>query len=130
MDPSQLLVLASTVGAGAYWWFVVVPSERAALGREKRKGELRSYLDGLADDKERGIEKWFYSEWLNKSWFQAAQRKRAEREAESSAEGTAGETPDQGEYRDVQPRFWSLDNPVVFTGALVTGLIVVASLSR
>jgi hypothetical protein len=44
---AQGLVLALTVAAAGYWWLVVVPSERAALGRSKRLGALNSYLEEL-----------------------------------------------------------------------------------
>jgi hypothetical protein len=32
------------MGLGGYWWLVIVPSERAALAREKRRGALGEYL--------------------------------------------------------------------------------------
>jgi hypothetical protein len=76
VDPAQLVVLASTVGAGAFWWcvagerglvhplthrfffrLVVVPSERASLAKVKRKGELREYLEDINADETRGLER-------------------------------------------------------------------------
>lgn len=50
---SQLVVLGATVGAGAYWWYVVVPSERASLARSKRRGSVREYLQELNQDDSR-----------------------------------------------------------------------------
>jgi hypothetical protein len=41
---SQLVVASSSLGLGTYWWFVVVPSERAALAKAKRKGDVGQYL--------------------------------------------------------------------------------------
>ena len=77
VDPAQLVVIASTVGAGAFWWcvaaerglvhpeltrsfflrLVVVPSERASLAKVKRKGELREYLEDINADETRGLER-------------------------------------------------------------------------
>lgn len=33
--------------AGAYWWFVLVPSARVRLAVNKRSGKLREYLEEL-----------------------------------------------------------------------------------
>ncbi|EFJ43316.1 hypothetical protein VOLCADRAFT_96592 [Volvox carteri f. nagariensis] len=44
---AQGFVLALTAVAAGYWWLVVVPSERAALGRSKRLGPLNTYLQEL-----------------------------------------------------------------------------------
>lgn len=38
MAATQLAVLATTVGTAAYWWLVLVPSERVSLAKNKRKG--------------------------------------------------------------------------------------------
>lgn len=42
---AQLAVLGMSCGLAAYWWLVVVPSERATLAREKRKGDVGVYLE-------------------------------------------------------------------------------------
>ena len=42
---AQLAVVGMSCGLAAYWWLVVVPSERAALAREKRKGDVGVYLE-------------------------------------------------------------------------------------
>jgi len=59
-------VLLLTVVTGAYWWLVIVPSERASLAKAKRRGGVRSYLDDLeaSPTDERQAERWFYTDWL------------------------------------------------------------------
>jgi hypothetical protein len=100
-------------------------------------------------DKSRAVERWFYAEWLSKPWFKAATIKQQQRQQpESDAAGT--ETPleppstdapqpgvvgsdaagEQEPYRDVQPNFWSLDNPIVATGALLCGMVALAALQH
>eukprot|EP00802_Teleaulax_amphioxeia_P022040 Tamp_22451.p1 GENE.Tamp_22451~~Tamp_22451.p1 ORF type:complete len:220 (+),score=51.95 Tamp_22451:55-660(+) len=63
---TSLAVLGSTGGVLAYWWLVLVPSERRDLAKNKNKGGLNEYLDDLetSDPSERKLEKWFYTEWL------------------------------------------------------------------
>ena len=47
----------------------MVPSERRTLAKAKRTGEVRAYLDEIADgDESRAAERWFYTDWLNQSW--------------------------------------------------------------
>jgi hypothetical protein len=178
VDPAQLAVLASTFGLGAYWWFVVVPSERQALAKAKRTGAVREYIEELASsqDASRAAERacprllaraflcatrhrlhradalsvsvltstgWFYSDWLNASWFVKASAKRKARDVAAGASASAASvpldaaappTPDAQEaepaYTDSQPRFWSLDNPLVATGAALGGMVLLASLTR
>jgi hypothetical protein len=43
---AQLTVVGMSCGLAAYWWFVIVPSERASLARRKR-GVLGAYLEVL-----------------------------------------------------------------------------------
>lgn len=40
-------VFLSTFGVAAYWWLVLVPSERRDLAKNKNKGGLNKYLDEL-----------------------------------------------------------------------------------
>lgn len=77
---TTLAVLGSTGGVLAYWWLVLVPSERRDLAKNKNKGGLNVYLDGLekSDPTERKLEKWFYTEWLER-------RARVQRIAASNA---------------------------------------------
>ncbi len=48
-DPSTqggaLVALFLTLAAGAYWWVVLVPGEKAILAHEKRQGQLGAYLE-------------------------------------------------------------------------------------
>jgi len=85
---AQLSVLAASVGLAAYWWNVVVPSERASLAKAKRRGGVGEYLAEVNEDPERKLEQWFYTDWLRSSWFQArfGKRARAARSAADAAE--------------------------------------------
>lgn len=58
MLAAQVLVLLLTAGAGAYWWYVVVPTERAAVGRSKRLGALNNYLGELEAPQATQERKW------------------------------------------------------------------------
>lgn len=58
------VVLAATGGAAWFWWAVLVPSERASVGRSKRMGALGQYLDDLENSEGRSLERWFYTDWL------------------------------------------------------------------
>ncbi len=40
---------------------VVVPSERASLSRQKRKGAVKEYLEELEQDTDRKAERWYVS---------------------------------------------------------------------
>ncbi len=55
---SSMVVLSSTLVTGFYWWLVVVPSERQRLGRDKRRGEVKEYLDEIEQDPSRKVERW------------------------------------------------------------------------
>lgn len=131
---TQAVVLALCASAAAYWWLVVVPSERAALARSKRRGEVGSYLEGLeqaGQAKERGLERWFYTEWLQtrqKKRQQAAggstgtQAEAGEAGGSKPAEGTTAQPSDNLLRPTVEtptPAFLSLDNPIVATAALI-----------
>jgi hypothetical protein len=95
-----------------------------------------------AQDESRAAERWFYADWLNAPWFRAASAKRAARDAAADATSTdsaaedapAPPQPQPGApdepYRDTEPAFWSLDNPVVATGALVCGMVALAALQH
>eukprot|EP00798_Chlamydomonas_sp_ICE-L_P014994 gene14994-21052_t len=128
MDPSVL-------------WLVVVPSERQTLGKAKRKGEVAQYLLKIENDESRGLERWFYTNWREQSWFTLVQKKDAKMKAlqeggrsqegglqgGGGSEGSEGsEVPPVEEYIDKMPDFWSLDNPIVFAGS---GLVVIVALS-
>lgn len=95
---SQLAVIGASVGLAAYWWYVLVPSERGALSREKRKGELRAYLEEL--DREaaaagttlkgsKRLERWFYEDWLRRMPGGEYKKVRAAKEEEAAAAAAA-----------------------------------------
>jgi hypothetical protein len=170
----QLLVLAITIGAAAYWWWSVVPSARRTLAKEKRAGPLNEYLVELQQDPDKGVERWFYTDWLQQLQRRqqlaaqaAAKRAAASAEAPANAasvsaatndvaaplttqqQATAGsggaadgvastsEQPQQQQqqpsppaepYVDKEPNFWSLDNPLLATAALLAVIGVVSTL--
>jgi len=130
----------------------VVPSARVRLAVNKRTGALREYLEELKRDDSRRLERWFYSNWLEKM---DPETKYLLRDEESSREDAAGsqsarpsmrlgETGGVGDGRDAEdsleevvrkarraPRFWSADNPVL-AGAAVTilGAALLEALSQ
>ena len=53
-------VLGAVGVMGAYWWYVLVPNARVNLAVNKRKGDLRVYLEQLKQDDSRPVERWFY----------------------------------------------------------------------
>lgn len=95
---TTIAVLGSTAGVLAYWWLVLVPSERRDLAKNKNKGGLNDYLADLekSGTSERKIEKWFYSEWLERRRRvqQLAAKNAAKRAAANAAkaDGTASES--------------------------------------
>ena len=182
---SQLAVLAVVGGAAAYWWLGVVPSARRTLAKEKRAGPLRAYLEDIQSDEARGLERWFYTDWLRKLARQQdmARRGAARRAAAAAAGSSSGssngaadaaaanaavvatvaaaaeqqpggqevplleqqqqdkqqqdkqQTQQQQQqaadvYVDREPAFWSLDNPLIATAALIAAFGGAATLLR
>jgi hypothetical protein len=169
----QLLVLAITIGAAAYWWWSVVPSARRTLAKEKRAGPLNEYLVELQQNPDKGVERWFYTDWLQQLQrrqqlaAQAAAKRAAATagvqattaNAASTATPTAGAAmagqqqqaasdlgsatgseqqqqqqqqprlppPTEEPYVDKEPNFWSLDNPLLATAAMLAGIGVVST---
>ncbi|KAI8465379.1 MAG: hypothetical protein J3K34DRAFT_525434 [Monoraphidium minutum] len=153
IDPTvaygQLAVLALTLGAAAYWWWGVVPSARRSLAKEKRAGAGRTYLEGLQSDPSRRLERWFYTDWLRQlerrqELARSAAAKRAaaaggggeqglpaaQQEQEGAPPGGAAPGEAESEWADREPAFWSLDNPLIATAALVAGAGAAATLAR
>lgn len=50
-----------------YWWNIVIPAKRTEVAKSKNRGEIKEYLDDIRDDNDRNFERWFLSDWLNKS---------------------------------------------------------------
>ncbi|CAG9460923.1 unnamed protein product [Pedinophyceae sp. YPF-701] len=157
---AQLAVLGLTAAAGAYWWYVVVPSERAVVGRSKRMGGIKEYLDDIEGDEERGLERWVYTDWLRQRQERANRRaasqarramdaatarseevERASLAAENGGaedevpEGyTTKDAPEESllkpAYETPMPAFFSLDNPLVTTTLLVGAGVAISALTR
>lgn len=130
VDPSTVLsetvVLLSTIGLAGYWWLVIVPSERRSLSKNKRKGPLSQYLADLRGDDSRRLERWFYTDWLTR----LPGSSRGERQAGPSASEPGEAEPASPPLSDKEPSFWSLDNPIVFVGALLVLLVGVAAIGN
>jgi hypothetical protein len=132
------LSIAFTLGIAGYWWLVFVPSERRDLAANKNKGGLNGYLDSLEASGEgnRGLEKWFYSEWIER---RKNVRELLEKRAMAMSKST-GESYDVVMERLVEedranniersknmPAFLSADNPVMIAFALSAFGVLVAS---
>jgi cobalamin biosynthesis Mg chelatase CobN len=138
-------------------WWSVVPSARRTLAREKRAGPLRKYLEDIQSDEGRAAERWFYTDWLRKLERQqemaargAARRASAaasaaaavagtEQQASTREPGAAAEQQQQQqqqqqaeveEYVDREPTFFSLDNPLLATAALIAAFGALSALVR
>ena len=135
----QFVVLGGVAVMTAYWWFVLVPSARERLARNKRTGALREYLEELARDTasgERRAEKWFYAQWLSKIDPETRYLLRDDDDNEPTTTGGVKleDTEGGGRLRREStleeivaaarktPKFWSLDNPVLVGAALTIGL--------
>jgi hypothetical protein len=148
MDPntqsSAAVVVGSSMGIAAYWWLIFVPAERRALASDKRRGEVKEYLEEIAGDESRGLERWFYDDWLKRKYIRA---NKVPKEAPVSTSAMASSAPtadaeraettsadadvspaDQEVYMDKEPNFWSFDNPIVTTTALIGGAVTIGTL--
>lgn len=72
---AQLFILVIMLGMAAYWWLVLVPSERQTLAKAKRKGAVGDYLLQIESQDDRKLERWFYSNWRNTTWFASLQKR-------------------------------------------------------
>ena len=128
IDPAVLrdeLVVLGAIGATtAYWWLVLVPSARVALAKNKKSGELRAYLDDLARSDGKGLEKWFYAQWLAKIDPETRYLLRDDAPAAARRVETL---EDVARAARRAPKFWSGDNPVLVGTALTIGLAALFS---
>jgi hypothetical protein len=116
------VVLLSTVGLASYWWLVFVPSERRDLAKNKNKGGLNNYLEELEASSGRELERWFYTEWL--------QRRRKVRMLAEKSKGGLNEVIEQEiENAIPTPSFFSLDNPVLVAVLIMMSGVVFAGIS-
>lgn len=63
-------VTVISTAAALVWWQQVVPSQRMKLAKSKANGEIKEYLEelrGLEGSEDRALEKWFYTDWLQKN---------------------------------------------------------------
>jgi len=137
---SMLFVLLLTSLAGAYWWRVVVPSARASVGRSKRGGEIKTYLEELEVDESRRVERWFYTDWRNQKKDRESGKMTANKTTTTTTTTTTKmmtpasteEEEDESVFRPTfatpTPAFFSLDNPIVFVFVALFVLIVGGSL--
>lgn len=149
---SMSLVLAATAGCAGYWWWSVVPSARRTLAKEKRAGPFNEYLVGLQQDpSSKKVERWFFTDYLRQlerrqELARGAAAKRAAAaspattvqqlqqhqqpeelvDQQQPASSLQQELP-QDVYVDKQPSFWSLDNPVLATAALLGAIVLISS---
>ena len=102
-----LVVTLCAVVPVMYWWYVLVPFKRRELATSKRRGDVKEYLQDLAEApaEERRPEKWLYDKYL--------------REAELMESTEASGLPQvvQTVEKELQQQlpgggFWSFDNPV------------------
>lgn len=49
------------------WQTQVVPVSRTNLALDKKDGQVRDYLDELHEDDSRKVERWLFTDWLQKS---------------------------------------------------------------
>ena len=138
-----LLLVGMPVGLAAYWWQILVPSERRSLAKSKRKGGLDQYLEGLENDESRGLERWFYTDYLNQREARRAKRAKVRSPKEAKSSTVLGEAPENSvpplteEELDLEedraaaadPVFLSLDNPIVVVGTLMASFVAFSVLS-
>jgi len=125
MLTAQLEVLAAVALMVVYWWYVLVPNARVTLAVNKKKGNLKEYLAELKQDDSRGLERWFYSTWLEKIDPETKFLLREEENTKSKAEPEYKVEETMEEIvRNARrtPRFWSLDNPVLVGTGITIGL--------
>jgi len=127
IDPAvlrdELVVLGAIGTMTAYWWFVLVPSARVKLAKNKKSGELRAYLDELARS-DRKAEKWFYSQWLAKIDPETRYLLRDDAPASTRRRESLEDVVRAARRA---PKFWSGDNPVLVGTALTIGLAALFS---
>lgn len=111
-------IVASIAVPFAAWWFVVVPNRRREIAVSKRRGEVREYLEELAESPEdtRKAEKWMYDRYLREGKLVSKDRPEGMPEAVIAFEDNLQEALPGG-------GFWSFDNPVFVYLVLVLGFV-------
>jgi len=118
-------IIASAAVPYAAWWFYVVPNRRREIAKSKRRGEVREYLEELAEAPEdsRKAEKWMYDRYLREGKLVSKERPAGMPEAIAAVEGNLQEALPGG-------GFWSFDNPVFVYLVLVAGFVATQLLSQ
>lgn len=119
----------------------MVPSARRTLAKEKRAGPFNDYLVGLQQDpSNKKVERWFYTDYLRQlerrqELARGAAAKRAAAgstattvEEQQPASSLQQEPPQAAVDADKQPSFWSSDNPILATAALLGAIALVSSI--
>ena len=124
---TTLVLLSAPAGLAFYWWSVLVPSERRSLAKSKRRGALNTYLEELEGDETRGLERWFYTDYLDKR----AAKKRTKTASTGMTDREDLVAEDGGEdERDEEPDFFSLDNPLVNVFVAIATVALVSAVAR
>jgi len=120
-----LAIVASFVVPFAAWWFYVVPNRRREIAVSKRKGDVRKYLEELAEAPEdtRKSEKWMYDRYLREGKLISKDRPEGMPEAVAAFEGNLQEALPGG-------GFWSFDNPIFVYLVLVLGFVATQLVSQ
>mmetsp|Transcript_43700 Transcript_43700/g.83407 ORF Transcript_43700/g.83407 Transcript_43700/m.83407 type:complete len:223 (+) Transcript_43700:104-772(+) len=136
MDTSMLTAQLEVLGAVGvmvvYWWYVLVPNARVNLAVNKKKGNLRAYLQDLKEDDSRGLERWFYSNWLEKIDPETKFLLRDE-DKPSPVQPAGREYKVEETVQEIvknakkAPKFWSWDNPVLVGTAVTIGISALGS---
>lgn len=134
-------------------WWSVVPAARRTLAKEKRAGPLNEYLVDLQSNAGKRLERWFYTDWLQQlerrqDMARAAAAKRVasgaqpdmatekqdpslQQQYQQRQQGVADDAHQNSQSQedgDKMPAFWSLDNPILATAALLAGVAGVSVL--
>ena len=120
VDTTALVPLVAVTGSALYWWLVIVPSERASLSSSKRQGPLREYLEELGPSEDdggkggdRSLERWFYSQYLNSSWFKRRMTPLNDSKEVKEVKEESWIDLLKPTVSSPTPNFWSLDNPIL-----------------
>ena len=124
-----------------------MPSERRSLAKSKRKGALNTYLEELETDESRGLERWFYTDYLQKRQEKKKKKRTGKDSLEREGNNPPGQTvgvsaaalEDDGEVKTEEelereadqaaaadPVFLSLDNPLVLTSLLLATFAILS----
>lgn len=134
MDTSVLTAQLEVLGAVGvmviYWWYVLVPNARVNLAVNKKKGNLAQYLQELKQDDSRPIERWFYTNWLEKVDPETKFLLRPDEVVQPKEEYKVGvDETVQEIVKNARraPKFWSMDNPVLVGTAITIGVAAMGS---